>query len=488
MLHDRSNWPVIHLPSGVARAAAQGQVPSGAGHRRGTSIAQEATVEEEEDVSRGDLLDFMTPRDISRTRYEQHHEWMEEIVESPYPTSSIIPSDLGFGRKGQLEELTKDFFDAPINATREPSNGPPPRVGKLASGQADDFIRRASDKLAAMQTELEDMRKRHTQRMEKLRRSTTLTVAEKKLRTVPNVPERRSVSKDAGNADVDTAPRDAIEEIMGSVESDIGQKLTKTTTVTLIFKGGLEERKQVTPIPAAPPTPIVPKPQPAINLPMVAGTAVRQPQQPQPSESTAPEQQPEQTATASPPDTKPTTEQFGNSPDPAPPALSAPQADQKPMPVEQKPQIDMDQDGADFPPLDDIEADVDMDGMDDQGNSSGQGGDEWVMIGEDGGQNSGDIPQIPAEEEQDELQRDEAAEEPVGAPSADLQQRPQAQLNQDDQLDTPDFDMGGDFDNVEVDTAGDALASYGDDEDLNLDNMEGSAFGDAFHPEDEEIS
>jgi hypothetical protein len=79
--------------------------------------------------------------------------------------------------------------------------------------------------------------------------------------------------------------------------------------------------------------------------------------------------------------------------------------------------------------------------------------------------------------------------EPVDETNSKMQQPAQVPLDDDGQLNTPDFDIGGDFDNVEVeDTAGDALASYGDDEDLNLDNMEGSAFGDAFHPEDEDIS
>ncbi len=110
------------------------------------------------------------------------------------------------------------------------------------------------------------------------------------------------------------------------------------------------------------------------------------------------------------------------------------------------------------------------------------------MISEDGDRND-DIPGIQTEGEADQVQP--TTEEPAEDSSSrapDLQQPPQAQLNQDAQLNTPDFDMGGDFDNVEVDTAGDALASYGNDEDLNLENMEGSAFGDAFHTEDEEIS
>ena len=485
MLHDRSNWPVIHLPGGVARAAAQGQLPPGAGHRRGGSIAQEATVEEEEDVSRGDLLDFMTPRDVSRLRYEQHHEWMEEIIESPYPTSSIIPSDLGFGKKGQLEELTKDFFDAPIAAMREPVHTPA-RVGKMASGQADEFIQRASSKLAAMQAELEQMRKRHSRRMDKMRRSTSLTVAEKKLRTLPNVPERRSIATDGSNAGKDAVPGDAVEEVMSSVQSDIGQKLTKSATVTLVWKGGLEERKYISPVPVEPPTPTTSQPQQPLKSP-VATIATAQQAQPLPQISTSAveDQVPDETEKAAlvtaQPQSQPDLEA-----DEEPSVSSIDQSDFK----EEVPQTDEKEEAEDVPAVDDIDADIDMDGMDDgmddPADDADQGGEEWVMIGEGGPPNEGDMPEMPTEG--DEQVGGDATEGQASVQGDGIPPRLQVQMDPDEQLNTPDFDMGGDFDNVEVDTAGDALASYGDDEDLNLDSMEGSAFGDAFHPEDEEIS
>lgn len=482
MLQDRSNWPVIHLPQGFARAAAQAPMPPGPGHRRGTSIAQEATVEEEEDVSRGDLLDFMTPRDISRVRYEQHHEWMEEIIESPYPTSSIIPSDLGFGRKGQLEELTKDFFDAPVSATREASNGPPPRVGRMAAGQADEFIKRASVKLAAMEAELQELRKRHARRMEKLRRSTTLTLAEKQLRTAPYEPERRSISKDATNGDATAPARDAIDEIMSTVESDMGQKLKKTTTVTMISKGGLEERKKVIPVPVEPPVPAAPVVGDTVNTPSSANATVgSQPlPQPQPPKPAVPENEP----TSAPASVQPSTTSENSVEAESGPASTSP-----PIPkVEAEPTPDSGetkQEG-DLPSLDNIDADVDMDGMDDQAITANQDGDEWVMIGDDGAQNEAEIPDTKDSDEADLVPS--ASEQQPDAPSTSLAQQPPTQSNEGTQLNTPDFDMGGDFDNVDVDTAGDALASYDNDEDLNLDSMEGSAFGDAFHPEDEDIS
>ncbi|OAP61968.1 hypothetical protein AYL99_04171 [Fonsecaea erecta] len=497
MLHDRSNWPTMHLPPGVARGPPQGHMPPGVGHRRGPSMAPDPTVEDEEDVSRGDLLDFMSPRDISRVRYEQHHEWMEEVIESPYPTLSIIPSELGFGRKGPLEELTKDFFDAPVSVARESSDGPPPRVGKMPAGRAEDFFKRASEKLANMQKELEEMRNRHARRMEKLRRSTKLTAAEKKLRTVSDGAERPSISKDGTSADADTVSRDAIDEIMESVESVVGQKLTKTNTVKLISRGGLEERTKVAAVPTVPQPPVVTSPPPSVHpLPSAENVSTQQPPQPQPP---APPQPRPQTQPAVTPVEEPKQE-LQDTPVATGELQSQATAETLPTPPEaptasstgpeQQPEADASQQVEELLQMDDIVTDVNMDGMDDptdHGDHAHQDADEWVMIGEDGGQNELEIPEMPEDGHHDQspVVEDRADNQSHG-PSTDQPQQAPAQAPPDGALNTPDFGMGGDFDNIEVDTAGDALASYDHDDDLNLDGMEGSAFGDAFHPEDDE--
>ena len=140
----------------------------------------EPTIEEEEDVSRGDALDLVTPREISRMRYEQHHEWMEEIVESAYNINQIIPSDLGLGRKGELESLTRGFFEAPLSAAHPTTNGAPARVGKMHAGKAAEFTKLAAQKVADMQKELEELKAKHARRMEKLQQISVLAAAEKK--------------------------------------------------------------------------------------------------------------------------------------------------------------------------------------------------------------------------------------------------------------------------------------------------------------------
>jgi len=106
MLHDRSNWPQISFPRaptrgppmyggnmsrpGMPQAMAyptqhpaagppakrvrtQANLPNVAGS--GVAVLED----DEEDTTRGDIFDFISPREISTSRYQQNHEWMEEI-------------------------------------------------------------------------------------------------------------------------------------------------------------------------------------------------------------------------------------------------------------------------------------------------------------------------------------------------------------------------------------------------------------------------
>ena len=220
LLHDRSQWPVISLPAGVSRS---GSGQAGSAHRRGASLDQQAIIEEEEDVSRGDLLDFVTPREISRMRYEQHHEWMEEIMESPYATRQIIPSELGLGRKGTLESFTDGFFTAPISPAQDPVNG---QIGKLAPGRAAEFTKHADAKLAEMQADLERMKQQHIKRMEKLRRTTDLGAAERKLRNM-------------------NAADEGYKNVAAQVQDMTGRKIESVHRVHQVSKGGQQDIKPI---------------------------------------------------------------------------------------------------------------------------------------------------------------------------------------------------------------------------------------------------
>ena len=524
MLHDRNNWPRINLPgAGQPNAqalAAQQQAAimsaqSGAvvgGHARGGSMNQirgrsstllaEISVEEEEDVSRGDILDFMTPRDISKLRYEQHHEWMEEIMSSPFATKQIIPSDLGLGRKGELEALTSGFFQAPVNALHETSgNAGPNRVGRMDSSHAAEFAEMAAKKVADMEADLEKTRQRHQRRMEKLRRTTILNSAERRLRNATSTsrPPPADRSLDGGSGGANQQSGENIADIVHDVEAAWGRKLQPMMNVTLIQKGGLEERVQYS----------------GLNRNALNNNV--SPSKPQTAPSGTPS-----VLGQSPANEGPTPQTLQQPSEPAAPSVGISQpigatdmAEPDSEGIEEQDDIfgdgDVGQETAMMPPQDDMNDDVEMAGLEDQGQpdeqdepeeGDDQGGDqvadEWVMVNEQeheqelGGQ-------------QEDMQQEESAEpaQSANTPAA-FSHTPGSGVHSfaaseqgagpgpatttdertEGRLDTPD-DFGGGG----LDTAGDALADYGaDNDELNLDVMDDSAFGDAFHPPEDQTN
>lgn len=454
-LYARETWPTIQLPPNLARAGA-GQL----GHRRGGSVDMQATLEEEEDVSRGDVLDFITPREISRMRYEQHHEWMEEILESPYTTKQIIPSELGLGRKGTLETFTNGFFTAPVTTSHDTVNG---KVGKLDTNKTEEFTKHANSKLAEMQADLERMKQEHLRRMEKLRKTTDLGAAERRLRNM-------------------NPSDDSYKSVAAQVQSIIGRNIEPVNKINTVSRGGLQDIKPIH------------EPQHAIQgypnqygqpqQPPTQGQQQYQQQRQQPPQQTQPnlqqqaqqhqaqikQAQAQQPAQATPqvlPQTQaqpqiqvqsqPAAQQATT---PAQPTTSA-----TPQPIPEK----QDAEPVNNDALDND--DIDMGDLGDTGiDNDNADNNEWDMVNDDPSRNTSQGP------DDSQQQRD-----------AESNLQPDPEPNQTQQgfasgNDTPgnDFDMVNDFDD-NMDTAGDALADYNVDDDLNLDD---SAFGDAFHHHD----
>lgn len=278
MLHDKANWPTINLPTTqglqypphmIARqqaaAAAQIQmasspmknVPDRNQHRRGPSNVLEPTLEEEEDVSRGDMLDLMTPREISRMRYEQHHEWMEEIMSSPFAMKQIVPADLGLGRKGELEALTRGFFETSISVLQPTSaNASHVRVGRMEVAKAEEFTTKAAKRVAEMEVELENLKKRHARRMAKFDKSSILTKGEKQLRIAGDVGGRRSNFLDE-EAQSGQRVWTSTDDIVQDVESTTGKKIVPVSIVGCVQRGGLEDKVKTPKVatPAGKPSP-----------------------------------------------------------------------------------------------------------------------------------------------------------------------------------------------------------------------------------------
>lgn len=501
MLHDRASWPIINLPQGMH--VRNQSIPMQQAHRRGASVSLvpgEATLEEEEDVSRGDLIDFLTPRDVSKARYEQHHEWMEEILESHYAMTQIIPSDLGLGRKGELEALTSGFFETPMVPFPEDRTSANHKVGKMDPGKVDDFRVKASQKIAEMQGELQAMKRRHARKKELLQRTSTLSTAEKRLRTAAYEAQQ-------------TQNVQTIDDIVQDVEEKWGKKIEQIPNVRLVEKGGLDQRIGTSNLPNGG---LRNQMSPTKNMFSPSAVPLSFAQQNSPANNALQQQQeqPQPPVTQSP--RSPLTQNL-RSPETGKPdsALSPARQDEVQVASPQKSANDTDQDQQAIR-HDDMDLDVDMAEEKELDEDHGIELDEsaWVMVNENGEDNVESTPQIslPGDDSPSKTEGSTGEGSPLAAnesagvegegakdASREVSAPPPAvsSFPESEALDTEDFDITGDFNDVNVDTAGDALADYGSDqEDLNMDTIDDSAFGDAFHPsegnntpmEDQDIS
>ena len=295
MLHDRNNWPTINLPGGPqmpqyqqaqypnnliqmanrnyqqahvqdSQAAGIAGQPNAKRQRPNTSTNRAITnamiqpptvptVDDEEDTSRGDLMDFLTPRDISSMRYVQHHEWMEEIFASPYRTGQIVPVDLGLGRKGELESLTRDFFEAPLGGSPVTPGKltEPARNTKLEAGQAEDFAKRAIEKIAKLTAEMERMKRKHAKRVAKLTKKSTVREVDERLKQLSldmsstatpdaSLNPGRQNPINSSSAVAILRQGDKLNEIGRDAEAALGRRIEVIPDVKCIQKGGLEEK------------------------------------------------------------------------------------------------------------------------------------------------------------------------------------------------------------------------------------------------------
>ena len=305
MLRDRENWPTINLPGNTGPAYAQqamgypnnvmahlsrsqhsaymqnpqaaasqaavGPSPakrprhtsSNNGHASATAIPMpimpsDGAFEDEETTSGVDYMDVLTPQEISNQRYRQHHEWLEEILNSPYDTRQIVPGELGLGRKGELESLTKDFFDAhtktrasielELPASPKESDyregkavvkdDPPPRVGRMEHGKAETFEKRAAQRMAELHAEMDKLKRQHTRRMAKLSEGHIWRDAEQNLRATTSDLMNGNLSN---NASLHSEP---IDKLTKRIENDLKRQIRPLQEVECVEKGGLEEKAE----------------------------------------------------------------------------------------------------------------------------------------------------------------------------------------------------------------------------------------------------
>lgn len=292
MLHDRNNWPAIGLPPqmtaqqgfqqpqgpypsamvgrqpfypqagpGVQHPTGPAQAKAPRGHRASSAAMNGAAADfalEDEDVSAGDMMDLLTPREVSKMRYQQHHEWMEEVLASPFAMNQITPVSLGLGRKGELESLTAGFFDAPVGPTNGESTdaNETKQATKLEPERAEEFTERVSKKVADMTAEIEKLKKQHTRRLEKFNCTSQLKDAEVRLRDAAADPAdtgseiwrlegRIEIPTDEDNvplAPIEHKAKYKVDDVVKEVESSWEKQIVPEPKVSCIEKGGLLEK------------------------------------------------------------------------------------------------------------------------------------------------------------------------------------------------------------------------------------------------------
>lgn len=293
MLHDRANWPQIQFPRGPSRGpqiyagnTPQPRVPQSMAYppqhqpgppakrvRTQTNVNSNVTaggtvavldVDDEEDTQRGDFFDHTTPREVSTARYKQNHEWMEEILSSPYSIHQIVPADLGLGMRGELATLTDGIFDAPYDPDNDIRNNA--YVGRLDPEKATQFRTRVTERIAETNKEIEKMKAKHAKRLAKFQRGSLLSDAEKELRTAVADPtdigpeywrlEGRIDEDDSDDDKASAKSPSKVEDILAQVEASLGRHAVAVQELRRIQDGGYEEALPPSPSPVpAPPSP-----------------------------------------------------------------------------------------------------------------------------------------------------------------------------------------------------------------------------------------
>lgn len=283
MLRDPSHWPQIQWPQsqGQARGGYGGPIatpqrmaypphaqvgpPSKRARTNANSAQPPLSVggpgelqDDEEETSRGDLFDHMTPREISLHRYKQNHRWLEEVIGSPYAINQITPVDLGLGLKGSMSTLTDGIFYAPSGAADDDDHAYD-YVGRLDEGKADEFRKRVEEHIKSDQAEMEKMKKKHEKRLAKMKRGSDILAAEKSLRSAAHDPsdvgqeywrlEGRIDEDENGEKSMPKAS-EKVDTIVAKVEASFGRHVAAVQELLRIQDGGYEEASIIPKVPS----------------------------------------------------------------------------------------------------------------------------------------------------------------------------------------------------------------------------------------------
>lgn len=464
MLVDQANWPKVEFGQQAMRGQQQpyynpmqpgrpypAQPPPAKRPRLPTqpqarqpaagAIVADNSLEEEENATQ-DAFDFLTPREISLSRYKQHHEWMEEIFASPYAVGKIAPIDLGLGLMGELAPLTAGILD--VSGAENPEAGKDTykikNYYKLDADQLKDFEKRVADYSVKEEAEIDKMKADHARKMAQLKRTRTYIKAERRLRDIS-----RSTDSDVDGAN-------PVEEVVQDLEKSLGVTFDAKTSVVCVEKGGFIEPQAPSP------------PKPHINGDGTQGVnnASNGMNNDGDLGDNSASSLLDQYGTGSLSGTP-----IGN--------ISLPRLSQPPSQsqsaigtpngptggLNQASTFDQHDSNLDLNVGDDLlDLDVEMSGM----AGAEDIGHDWVEVGNQSNDAQSGIPKPTTNNNNNNTTHN------TGAISSNVEGEPGSMF------DATDF---GGFDNL--DSAGDALADYGHDDNLGLDLVDDSAFGDAFH-------
>ncbi|KAF2495652.1 DUF1750-domain-containing protein [Lophium mytilinum] len=433
-----------------------------------TAVGADTSIEDEENTTLGDLLDHLTPREISTMRYTQHHEWMEEVFSSPYAVGQILPVDLGLGLMGELAPLTDGLLDAPSADSLPSAPNKSKSYHKLDPEQLADFEKRVEEYTKKEEAELAKMRADHARKLANLKRSKTYIKAERRLREAAHSPGHNistTLPEETGDELSPQPPRaetpkdeEKPDAIVAEIEALLGVKIGTQKSVICVDKGGFIE-EQVQPVQVQQPVNGTGHGNGGTNG---QGAAYES----NGNDDSALNGLLEESAMDADNTAASLLDQYGGSTSlattPANPAvLHGAQTGSGAISSVGTPGVGSStlmgqSDGAN----DLMDLDVEMAGMGDGKGSEGEG--DWVMVNE-----AANAPQTTGG--QPKADNSTATSARAAAPASNTE------------TGTGLFDTTDSFSFDNLDTAGDALADYANaDDDLGL-ALEDSAFGDAFH-------
>lgn len=274
MLSDRVNWPQIpfpgrgnpmyappanvrNLPPTMAYPPASHPGAAPNSKRRGGFPAPaqgpvappsiqppELAFDDDEDTTRGDMFDHITPRDVSMGRYQTNYDMMREVLVSPYPIGRIAVADLGLGLKGQLAPLTDGIFEAQ-GAGAAGQSAQNPYTGHLDPKLAEEFRKRVTEHIDTARVEMDKMKLDHDKFMGRSRRNAKLTQAVDELRTIrepgSEVWRLEGEHPDSGEDGVSSgSPKQdrSVDDVVRDVDEALGKHARVVSMVHRVQAGG----------------------------------------------------------------------------------------------------------------------------------------------------------------------------------------------------------------------------------------------------------